>query len=369
MSDAPSAAAAPEPEAVAARTTRQRIVRVAIIMGISAAIFIGLIVATGPLAVVGGKSVQADFAFAGPVKPGASVRISGVIVGAVRGVELLAGRDPIAGPGKMVRVTAKIEERAMVALTDRARFRVTTLGVLGEHYLDIEPVQGGSPLRDGARIDGVDQARPDLLLSRASGLLERAEELLPSSPEARDLMRSLAALMARLDAALGDASSPENAAAADDVRSLAKDLRAVIRGAAVGIGDGTSLRRSLDKMPGVLERAEALEAGLDEAGVASLVVEARASLARLDRTLGLVDAAPLMDAAKQEALRSDVEKAMRSIDAVSRRADRLLLVVEQKKGGAGKLFWDEEAAADLKAVLHGLRAEPLRFLLGGGKDR
>jgi phospholipid/cholesterol/gamma-HCH transport system substrate-binding protein len=347
------------------RSTRQRVVRVALLLALSLAILGGLVTATGPLAVVGGKTVRADFGFAGPIKPGAAVRIAGVIVGAVRGVELLAGTDLEAGPKKMVRVTAKLEARAMAALTDRARFRVTTLGVLGEHYLDVEPVAGGTPLVDGVRIDGVDQPRPDLLLSRASGLLERAEELLPSSPEARDLMKSMTALLARLDAALGGDDAAGALGHDESVPALVQDLRALIHAAAVGLGDGSSLRRSLDKMPEVLERTDALAASLDEAGLGPLVVDARASLVRLDRTLELVANAPLMDASKQEALRTDVASAMRSIDAFSRRADRLLSVVEQKKGGAGKLFWDEAAADDLQALLRGLRRDPVRFMLGG----
>lgn len=353
------------------RTSSRRLARVAIVLGISVAILSALIIATGPLDVVGGKTVRVDFSFAGPIKTGASVRIAGVVVGAVRSVDLLYGQDAEAGPDKMVRVTAKLEDRAAAALSDKASFRVTTLGVLGEHYLDVEPVRGGTPLQDNARVDGIAGARPDLLLSRASGLLERAEELLPTSPEARELMKSMAALMARLDTLLGDgdggATSPANAQAVDDVRALVKDLRTLIHGAAIGVGDGNALRRTLDRMPGVLERTEALEASLDDAQVAQLVVEARTTLSRLDKTLALVDAAPLLEPAKQEQLRVDVAAAMRSIDAVAKRGDRLLGVVEAKKGGAGKLFWDEQAADDLRAVLSGLRKDPVRFLLTPGE--
>lgn len=348
------------------RTSPRRIARVAVVTGVSVAILSALIIATGPLNVVGGRTVRVDFSFAGPIKPGASVRIAGVVVGAVRSVDLLFGRDPEAGPSAMVRVIAKIEDRAAIALTDKTRFRVTTLGVLGEHYLDVEPL-AGAPLADNARVDGVAGARPDLLLSRASGLLERADELLPTSPEARELMKSMAALMARLDSLLGDAGSPTDTQTADGVRALAKDLRTLIHGAAVGVGDGSSLRRTLDRMPGVLERTEQLEQQLDDAQVGQLVVEARASLARLDKTLALLDQAPLLDAAKQEQLRVDVAAAMRSIDAAAKRADRLMGIVENKQGGAGKLFWDEQAADDLKAVLSGLRKDPVRFFLTPGQ--
>lgn len=353
-----------DPAREAARADRRRAFRVGLVALLSAGILAALLVVTGPLAVVRGRSLAVDFAFVGPIKPGAPVRISGIVVGAVRSVELLAGQDPAAGPDKMVRVHARIEERAMPAVTERARFRVTTLGVLGEHYLDVEPVTGGTPLVDGARVDGESLARPDLLLARASGLLERADALVPSSPEALALMRSLSSLLARLDAVLAAPGDDAGPGAGDDMRALLADLRALIHGAAVGVGDGNALRQSVDRLPAVLAKAERLEDALHEGGAGALVAEARTSLARLDHTLELVGDAPLLDPAKQEQLRVEVGAALRSLDALARRGDRLLRVVEQGEGGAGALFWDEEMAADLKAVLGGLRENPVRFLLG-----
>jgi hypothetical protein len=260
-----------------------------------------------------------------------------------------------------VRVRAAVVERAAPALTDKAIFRVTTLGVLGEHYLDIEPLPGGAPLADGARVNGESGARPDLLLARASGLLDRAEQLLPSSPEAGALIQAMTSLVTRLDALLGN---EKNAGTAEDVRALVSDLRGLIHGAAVGVGDGASLKRTVDRLPAVLEKTERLEDGLDGARLADLVGDAHATLARLDRTLDLVAGAPVLDAQKQEELRKDLTATLRSLDVTARRADRLLAVVEEKRGGAGQLFWDEAAAADLKAVLRGLRENPVGFLLG-----
>lgn len=357
----PAPAALVDPTREAARADRRRAFRVGLVALLSTAILASLLVVTGPLAVLHGRDLAVDFAFAGPIKPGAPVRISGIVVGAVQSVELLAGQDLAAGPDKMVRVHARVEERAMPVVTERARFRVTTLGVLGEHYLDVEPRPGGTPLPDGARVDGESLARPDLLLPRAAGLLERADAFLPSSPEAAELVRSLSSLLSRLDDVLAGDAGP---GADDDVRGLLADLRALVRGAAVGIGDGKALRRSVDRLPAVLDKAEQLEDALQEGGAGALVGEARASLARLDRTLELVGDAPLLDRDKQEQLRVEVGAAMRSLDALSRRGDRLLRVVEQGQGGAGKLFWDESVAADLKAVLSGLRENPMRFLLG-----
>src|SRR4051794_27116179 len=83
---------------------RARAFRVGLLVVVSLAILTAILVVTGPLKIVQGDAVDVDFAFAGPIKPGASVRIAGIVVGAVQSVDLLAGQDAQAGPDKMVRV-------------------------------------------------------------------------------------------------------------------------------------------------------------------------------------------------------------------------------------------------------------------------
>lgn len=322
---------------------QRRAVRVGLAFLLAVAVLVGLLIVTGPLAIVQGSTIKVDFAYCGPIKPGAAVRLSGVVVGVVQDVELLLGRDHAAGADKMVRVVARIEPRASAVVTERAHFYVTTLGVLGEHYLDVEPVPGGTPLADGARIDGVTLARADLLLPRAASLLGRADELLPTSPEALELIRAASSLVKQIDALLGDQDA---AAAAGELQALA-----------------VAVRKSLERLPGVLERADRLAARLDQAGVAELVSDARVVSARVQKTLDRLDQAPLLEPDKQEQLRRELSAALIAIDEAGRRADRLMAAVETKQGAAGKLFWDEAAAGDLKAVLKGLREDPVRFLL------
>ncbi len=338
MTDAGAAPLPPAPH-----DDRRRAVRVGLAFLASVAVLLALLIVTGPLAIVQGSTVRVDFAYCGPIKPGAAVRLSGVVVGVVHDVELLLGQDHAAGPDKMVRVAAKIEPRAMGALTDRARFYVTTLGVLGEHYLDVEPAVGGAPLTDGARVDGVTLARADLLLPRAAGLLGRADDLLPSSPEVLELLRAASSLVKQVDALLGNEAATQTAG---ELAALA-----------------VAVRKSLERLPGVLERADRLAVGLDQAGLAELVTDARALSERLRTTLDRVDRAPLLDPDKQEQVRRELSAALVTIDEAGRRADRLMGAVETKQGAAGKLFWDEAAARDLGAVLRGLREDPVRFFL------
>jgi ABC-type transporter Mla subunit MlaD len=342
------------------RRDRARALRVGAVVLLAGVVLVALLVVTGPLRVLSGRSVHVDFAYAGPIKPGAAVRCAGVVVGSVEGVDFLGGQDAAAGPSAMVRVRARIEDRASVVVTDRARFYVTTLGVLGEHYLDIEPVAGGKALDDGARVDGVTLARADLLLPRAAALLERANDVLDKTPEMLALLQSTSSLLKRVDELLGD---PKNQRDLDHARSLLADLDRLVHGAAVGVGDGKVLRDVLSKLGPTLDDTRALEGELHKIDVVTLAKSGEKTLGTVDHVLAAVDGGLLTDNARQKELTQRLDTTLQALTDVSRRADRLLGVIESKQGAAGKLYFDDDVARDLKAVLRGLRDDPMKFLL------
>jgi ABC-type transporter Mla subunit MlaD len=345
---------------------RRRALRTGVVAVVAVAVFVAALLVTGPLTVLSGPRLRVDFAFCGPIKPGASVRLAGVVVGVVERVELLAGRDAEAGPDAMVRVHARVQQDVAPLLTSDTRFYVTTLGVLGEHYLDIAPAprHAGTLLPDGARVDGVTLARADLLLPRASALLDRADTLLPDSPELQKLLTTTSSLLSTLDALLrDDASRSALAGGVDDVRALVRDLRAVVRGAATGLGDGRALQATLQGLPPLLEKTGRVEDVVLQSELQAFVTDARAMLVRARPIIDGVAAGPAANAEQQRRVVDELESTLRSLDAAAQRADRLLGVVEAKKGAAGKLFFDEGIADDGKSVLHQLREDPVKFLL------
>ena len=300
--------------------------------------------------------------FCGPIKPGASVRVAGVVVGVVDDVVLLAGTDTAAGPLAMVRVRARVEQQVAHLLTGGTRFYVTTLGVLGEHYLDIDPAPGPL-LADGARVDGVTLARADLLLPRASALLERADALLPSSPEVKRLMTTTASLLEALDAVLKDETQQQQLKdGLKDATALVDDLRVLVKGAAVGIGDGKALKSTLEGLPPVLEKTGRLEDTLLQAELTAFVTEARTTLKRTDGLLSALEKGPASDPKLQTKVVADLTITLESLDAAARRAERLLGKIERSEGAAGQLFHDDDVAKDFKAILRGFREDPMKFI-------
>jgi ABC-type transporter Mla subunit MlaD len=345
---------------------RRRAVRTGVVALIAMVLFVSAVLLTGPLSVWSGPRLRVDFSFCGPIKPGASVRLAGVVVGVVERVQLLAGQDPEAGPDAMVRVHLRIKDEVASLLTTQTQFFVTTLGVLGEYYLDIAPARRGSgePLQDGARVAGVNLARPDLLLPAASALLQRADALLPTSEELAQLMSTTSSLLSTADALLSDPKqSATLQAGLGELRALVSDARALVRGAAHGVGDGRSLRATLAGLPAVLEKTARVEDQVLDGELPATMQELRSLLTHVGPVVDQLAASPALDPARQADTLDELRKTLRALEDVSLRAARLLSVVEAKEGAAGKLFYDEAVADDLKHVLGTLRRNPWDLVL------
>ncbi len=83
---------------------------------------------------------------------------------------------------------------------------------------------------------------------------------------------------------------------------------------------------------------------------------------RADGLMQKLEQGPAGDPTQQQKLAVQLSSALLSVDGAARRADRLLMKIENREGAAGKLFHDDEFASDLKAVLKAVREDPLKLL-------
>jgi len=334
----------------------------------SFAVLVVVLVVTGPLATYRGKRVAVDFGYAGPVKPGAAVRLSGVVVGAVERVELIGGRGD--DPSVMVRVHTRIHDDASALATTSARFYVTTLGVLGEHYVDLEPHAGGEVLADGSVTRGIDLARPDLLLPRAASLLELMRGLLDEGrPDAVALLKKVGDLVERTDALL---TSDEGKALSTDARALFADVRSLVVALNTVVGNGDRMRALVAETERSLQSGNRLLGELEGAKLGETVVEARTTMGAARGTMGRVDSALdvakdglLLDNPRQRELASTFEKTFWELERVARSADKLIAALDKGEGAMGEAFQDKELVQDLKAVLKQVRKNPAGLLFKG----
>jgi len=71
------------------------------------------------------------FKFAGGLEPGSSVRFGGLKVGSVQGAEI--------DPGDSTRIRVQLRVNAETPVRTNSRARISTLGFLGENYVEISP--------------------------------------------------------------------------------------------------------------------------------------------------------------------------------------------------------------------------------------
>jgi phospholipid/cholesterol/gamma-HCH transport system substrate-binding protein len=136
---------------------------------ISIAVIIGMMVVAfkaGDLPLIGGgDTYHASFTEAGGIKPNDEVRIAGVRVGKVTGVDL---------DGDKVDVTFKVNTPSEFGTQTQAEIKVKTL--LGAMYLSLEP-EGSGQLAKGSTIPTSRTTSAYNVVQAFSGLANRAERI------------------------------------------------------------------------------------------------------------------------------------------------------------------------------------------------
>ena len=151
---------------------------------ISIAVLIGLLFIAfdaGNLPLIGGgDTYHAEFSELGGLKPNDEVRIAGVRVGKVTGIEL---------KGNKVDVTFKVKTPSKFGPDTEANIKVKTL--LGAMYLSLDP-KGSGQLQKGATIPVSRTTSPYNVVDAFSGLASRAERI--NVNQLADSLDTLAAL-------------------------------------------------------------------------------------------------------------------------------------------------------------------------------
>ena len=312
---------------------------------------------TGPGQLGDGTSVRIRYNYTGPIKPGALVRLSGLTVGRVHDVQFVGqASDP---EGAMVELTAAIKPEIFNVLSDQTRFYVTTLGVLGEYYLDVEPRRGQRPLAAGDVVQGVDLPRSDLLLARAAGFMEVLDALLVDNR--KELIAALEQVTQLVQQGHELLEDPEGNQLFDNLsRALARSQQ-VLDALSVALGDGKTTQETLKSLPVLLRKVRAWEQDKGEE-LATLLTQTSQVLNHADELWRAFDASNAQMPQGAVALAKQTESTLKQLERVSSRADRLLKELDKKSSTAGQLWNDPKFAEDLKELVKVLRHNPKSLL-------
>ena len=272
------------------------------------------------------------------VSRGDRVRIAGVPSGRVERVDLRAGTSgggATAGPagGASTRRWCSTTLASGLAARQGASARLTSDGLLGSIYLEIDPGPASAPeLPDGAVIHGTGEASIEDAVARAEEVAGQAVELVASATELIDRLSERAdPLLARME----DVLSPENA------RELSRTLVA-LRATAEDAGPKlTAIAERLDRV------ATAAEEGTRD--VPELVAQLQGVAGDLRTALG----------PDGRRLAETLDVARRSLES----AGEAFGTVGESRGDLEQTLGDlRAAAAALEDLARGLEERPSRIL-------
>jgi len=325
------------PDRSAGTDARRREVRVGLFV-VTAAVLLGVLtlwmVGLFPL---GGtrRHYQVAMPEAAGVSRGDRVRIAGVPSGRVERVDLRAGTtgDDAATGGIDAPVVFDVSLASGIAARQGASARLTSDGLLGSIYLEIDPGPSSAPeLPDGAVIHGTGEASIEEAVARAEEVAGEAVKLVASATDLIDRLSERAdPLLARME----DVLSPENA------RELSRTLVALRKTAEDAGPRLTSIADRLDRV------AAAAEKGTQD--VPALVTQLQGVAGDLRTALG-PDGRRLADTL--DAARTSLASAGDAFGTVGESRGELQETLDDLRS----------AAAALEELARGLEQRPSRIL-------
>lgn len=331
--------------------------KVGLLILVSSAILIGFIFVLGNFSLRSGFTFKLDYDYIGSLQQGAPVKVSGIKVGKVSGVEFLGGKpdDKVGGKRVQVRVTVWVENSVKDAIRSDAEFFINTAGVLGEQYLEIVPGSNWEqpPIEAGAIIHDhrvKNPPRTDLVVARLYEVLEGVSSVLRDD---RDAIKNLLANGANAVAEINNLLVSNREQLADLIGSgalLAKEAKTTLAKVNTALGDGRPLAGLVTEANATLSAARTTMTTLTPSAQALMTDATRVTgiltEQRIDRAINAADKAAV--AAGQ---------AGGLIDNVN----GMVTDLRSGKGTAGALLSRDELYSDLRELIRDLKRNPWKF--------
>jgi phospholipid/cholesterol/gamma-HCH transport system substrate-binding protein len=330
-------------------TERQMQLRIGVLVLAALVLFAGFVLSVGSRSQLFEErySLWAAFTSAEGLTAGSPVRLAGVPVGSVTGINF--ARDP---KDRRITVTVSIEQRVRDQIRSDSVASIGTIGLVGDKVLEITVGSADKPvLPSGARLQSVDS--PDFMK-----LVQKGDQILGQ----------VSHIGASLEAFLGGDEAGTRRTVDESLRALRATLVEVERGngllhALVYGKDGSELLARLDRTAGTLERlAQAVEK--EDGLLHGLIYTPQdQTLGRLTRSLGELEA--LVRQAREgpgllHALVYDPKGAdlVANLARAGEEVERFVRDIHQGQGLIPTLLFNPDSAkilADLQATATGVR--------------
>lgn len=324
-------------------------IKVGLLVLIAAALFVGFVFVLGEFETGERVELRADFSTSADLKEGAPVKVSGVTIGKVSQVAFWGGkRDEQSGRRVQVRVHMDLDAAMSQAIRSDANAYITTLGILGEKYVEIEP---GSfelpPLDPAVVILGEDPLRLELVARDLSATLREVSALLRENREQiRDTIEHLDELLVEATGLIQDNREAVTKLLAS-LQSTVGEAEKVLAAAANGLEGGEAIKQALENVRNATEK---LDRSVDPV------------VRRVERTLVAVEDAANSIRELSDENRERVAALLDRVLGVMGDVKEVAVAIREGRGSVGALLADQELYTRIKETIADLQRHPWKFI-------
>lgn len=337
-------------------------VKVGALVLFSLALLVGFVLVLGDFSMSDGFTFHVDFENAGGLKPGADVAIAGINVGNVKKLKFHPNKDDGGQPAVEVRATLRIDQEYADAVRQDSEFFITRRGVLGEPYIEIETHSYDKPqVAEGAVLRGVEPPRMDVIVAKATQLLDTLHDLL-SDPDiaAKDLISNAASLMAHLDEVIVH-NREDIDGTISNTRATTKEAAQLLSALNFAVEDGKKVRRLLADSQATAANARHISAKID-GDIDPLMDDVKVTASNARQVSESVGRIVGDNEQKLDESIANVHSSTENLANLSKNADTVVGRVESGEGTVGQLLADRQMYDDMKELLRMIKRRPWKIL-------
>jgi phospholipid/cholesterol/gamma-HCH transport system substrate-binding protein len=300
-------------------------IKVGLVVVIAAILFVSSIVLVGGVRLFRKKVTYTTyFKFAGGLEPGSPVRFGGLKVGSVQSAEI--------DPKDSTRIRIRLQVAAGTPLRANSSARISTLGFLGENYIEVSPgTRDAALLSPGRDIPATEIVQLADVFNNVNNVTLNANKLVG---DLDDKFMVLASNANELVTNFNDVVSPENrqhlAAVLSNMDATLAELRPELRKTLANVeGASGKLGPALDNANATISRIDTLASNIDAVVVENrkevheVLLRLHDSLAEARQTLAQID--DLL-----EANRDNIDETLENFRAASQNLRQFTDTIKQR---------------------------------------
>ena len=268
---------------------------------------------------------------------------------------MVLGKNKVLVSAEPDKVEVDINQSIFNALRADAKFYITTKGVLGDPFMEVDPGTAKEKYQKDVPFFGVNPPRLDLIVADTYELIRGLNGLIERNAKHLDLLLSGSA---QLVGALGQmiesdagVEMAELGKLTDNVNGLVDDSRDLVAGVREKYVDNPDILRTFKSLQTL---ASTLNKEIDP--LLQEIREALETFEALGDTLGPEDKKRIKSAIQK------LDHLATRADKLTERADRIMARIESGEGTVGQMIKDEEIYDDIKELIRDIKRHPWKLI-------